>query len=134
MARRKYKVKRASSRKSNFSFKRKGKKSKSSGESVTSILMAGAAYGAVRAPIAMAADSLLQKLPLPAQIVDEAAMGLASYFAYKKGKGFLKKMGKAGLYAEAYRTGDTFASPLVAGIMGKVTGGSSTNNSSIFVN
>lgn len=134
MAKHKYAKKRAATRRSPFNFKRKAK-SKSKGENVQNIIMAGAAYGAIRAPIALAADSLLAKLPLPAQIADEVAMGVASYFMYKKGKGFIKKIGKAGLYAEAYRAGDTFAAPMVAGVIGQFQSGTaSTNNGGLYVN
>lgn len=126
--------------KKRYSFKRKASKirsyfkakrrstNKNRGESITGILLAGAAYGAIRAPIATAADSILSKLPLPAQLGDEVGMGILSYFAYKKGSGLVKKMGKAGLYIESYRAADTLISPMISGVIGQVTG-KATNNS-----
>lgn len=132
MAKRRIKRARTSAKRSFFKRGTKRKSSSSKGESPMKIMLYGAGYGALRAPIAVMADSLLKKLPLPAQVTDEVGMGIASYFAYKKGKGHLKQLGKAGLYIESYRVSDTFVSPMVQNVIGGAMG--SSNGSGIYIN
>jgi len=132
------KVKTSSTRRSPFTAKRRSKRSKGSSTDKPLELAAYAfGYGAVRAPVAMAIDKWTSQLPLPAQLTDEAALGVAAYIGVKKAKKpWLKKLSKVALVYEAARIGDTIASPMVTKAMGGFlgTGSANNNNSGLFVN
>lgn len=106
---------------------RKKSGSKSAGMSVEKLALAAGVYGAARAPVVGLISPLTSKLPLGGY-EDEVVLGLASYFAAKKGSGFIKQLGYAGLCVEAA----TATSGLTAGM---ISGAPTKNsNNSLFVN
>jgi len=128
-------VKRATKRRSYYSAPKRRKASKSSGNmNPQETAMYGFGYGAIRSPIALVIDKWTSQLPVPVQLADEAALGIGAWIGMKKfKKPLLKKLAKTALTVEAYRAGDTIASPFVAGMTG---GSSSTTGASAgaFVN
>jgi len=87
-------------RKAKASYKRSSKSN-----NPTSLIIPAAVYGAIRAPIAQALDPVLSKIPF-GNMADELGLGIVSYFAAKKGKGMIKKIGTVGLVVESARVGE----------------------------
>lgn len=73
------------------------------------LIIPAAVYGAIRAPVAKALDPVLAKIPM-GNVADEIGLGLVSYFAAKKGKGMIKKIGQVGLVVESARVGEVVIS------------------------
>lgn len=95
-----------------------------SGMGVTSIVLGGGIYGALRTMISGAIKPLTDKLPL-GNVADNVGMGVVSYLAYKKGSGIVKNAGMIGLGIESAMA----AQDLMAGGLNL---GGGTSNGNIF--
>ena len=85
----------------------------------TSLIIPAAIYGAIRAPVAKALDPVLAKIPM-GNVADEIGLGVVSYFAAKKGKGMVKKIGQVGLVVESARIGEVVISGQLMGMGTKI--------------
>jgi len=99
----------------------KVRRSVKTGSKPEDFLLPAALYGAARGPVVNLISPLTSKMPLGGY-EDEVVLGLASYFAAKKGTGFVKKLGYAGLCVEAASA----ASGLTAGFTGSASKGSNS--------
>lgn len=88
---------------------KKGYRRSKKSNNPTALIIPAAVYGAIRAPVAQALDPVLQKIPMGG-IADELGLGIVSYFAAKKGKGMIKKIGQVGLVVESARAGEVLIS------------------------
>jgi len=79
--------------------------SSAAGVSPQKLAIAAGIYGLVRNKISGLIAPLVAKLPL-GQYSDEAILGIAGWFAAKKGRGLVKEGGMAVLTIEAYRAGE----------------------------
>lgn len=79
-------------------------------------IVGGAIYGAVRAPISNMAAPLANMIPLGGY-ADEAAMGIISYLAAKKGSGIIRKAGMAGLTIESARVSEALVGGAIGGMV-----------------
>jgi len=104
MARRKKTAVRRVYSKAKKSYRRSSKSS-----NPTTLIIPAAVYGAIRAPMAKALDPVLAKIPF-GNVADELGLGILSYYAAKKGKGMIKKIGQVGLVVESARVGEVVIS------------------------
>ena len=104
------KRKRASKRGSNMV--RKSKRGRSRGRSSSSGkvgFIAPLAYGALRQPVANAITPAIASVGfIPANLADEAGMGVLSWVAMRYGNGMVREIGKAGLIIEIARLSEGF--------------------------
>jgi len=100
--------------------RKKYKRRYSRGTNPTKMIMGGIAYGAGREYISNLLGGFIGNIGGGlGEYSDELVMGVVSWLAYKRGRGFIKEFGKAGLYIESSRVGST----LIGGL-GNNSGGS----------
>lgn len=88
-----------------FGGRRSARHSSAAGISPQKLAIAAGIYGLVRNKVSGVIAPLVAKLPL-GQYSDEAILGIAGWFAAKKGRGLVKQGGMAILTIEAYRAGE----------------------------
>jgi hypothetical protein len=97
--------KRRSTRRTGGFFKRRSRHAGTSGLNPIKLMIGAAIYGIFRNKISDLVAPLTAKVPL-GSFADEAVLGVAGYFAAKKGKGMVKDIGTAALTIESYRVGE----------------------------
>lgn len=114
---------RAAAKRTSFrGFKARRSKGSSSGSSPFMMMLGGAAYGAGRAYASNLIAPLTAKVPF-GNLADNVVLGGISYFAYKKGKGLVKELGRSGLIIESALAGQD----LLANMNGSSTSSSASS-------
>lgn len=103
-------------------YKQAKRRSKSHSSMTSDLMLIGSAmvYGGVREKLSNALEPVTKAVPL-GNVADEVVLGVAGYFAYKKGSGIVKELGKAALIIESARLGEAI-------INGQVNMGQSTSS------
>ena len=89
-----------------------------------SMILPAMGYGAVRGKVSQLIQPVTSKIPF-GNLADEIGMGVLSYYAAKKGKGMVKKLGQAGLIIESAQAGQTL-------VAGNLLGGTTSNTTQIY--
>jgi hypothetical protein len=118
----KRRVKRTKRRASPFMAKAKRRFSKATSKP-EAVIIPAMAYGAGRQYISNLIAPVTSKIPL-GQYADEVGMGILSWYAAKKGKGIIKKVGIAGLTIESALVGQQLISTGLSATKTATTGNS----------